>query len=78
MKNVVKILKDIGEAVVMLVLMTIGMIVLVVVGTPLVVMWLLIEVVKYVVEYEKCKSDNRGDMRGEATTEDSASDSDEY
>ena len=40
MKNVVKILRDVGEAVVMLVLMTIGLAVMLAVGLPFMVVWL--------------------------------------
>ena len=79
MKKIVEIMKDLGEVIAMLLLMAISIVLMLLLAIPVAIVLAISELIDYIkaIRDERKKS-NRGDMREEATTEDSASDSDEY
>lgn len=78
MKNVVKILRDLGEAVAMLLLIIIALVILVALAIPAGIVLLIGELVSFIHrKYEERKRSNSADMCDKESAEDNASDSDD-
>lgn len=77
MNKVVKILRELGEALAMLILIIVVAVILVLVAIPVGIVLLIGEAVSFIHrKYEERKRGNSGDMCGEESAENSASSSD--
>jgi hypothetical protein len=78
MSKVISILKDLGEAVVMLLLIIVALVILVALAIPVGIVLLIAEVVSFIHrKYEERKRSNSADMCDKESAKDSASDSDD-
>ena len=78
MSKVLSIIKDLGEAVAMLLLIIIALVILVALAIPVGIVLLIGELVSLIYrKYEERKRSNSADMCGEESAEDNASDSDD-
>jgi hypothetical protein len=78
MSKVLSILKDLGEAVVMLLLIIIALVILVALAIPMGIVLLIGEVVSFIHrKYEERKRSNSEDMCDKESAKDSASDGDD-
>lgn len=78
MNKVISILTDLGESVVMLLLIIVALVILVALATPVGIVLLIGEVVSLIHrKYEERKRSNSADMCDEESAKDSASDSDD-
>lgn len=77
MSKVLSILRDLGESVVMLLLIIVALVILVALAIPVGIVLLIGEVVSFIHrKYEERKRSNSADMCDEESAKDSASDSD--
>lgn len=78
MSKVLSILRDLGESVVMLLLIIVALVILVLLAVPLCIVILIGETVTLIKrKYEERKRSNSADMCDEESAKDSASDSDD-